>query len=104
MPDPFSPTRNVTPAGRSRPRSSTAATAGIAAHQTRGATSAAGSSSTRRTGRVPGPGRRSPAERARGIAVLLVLPVGTGEPGRGPRDGVFGLRGEVDEGAPLGRD
>src|ERR1700754_992824 len=51
LPDPFSPTRNVTPAGMFSPWSSTAATAGMLAHQDCRSTVAAGSRSIRRTGR-----------------------------------------------------
>ena len=51
FPDPFSPTRKVMPAGRSRPDFSTLATAGMRAHQAARSTVASGRGSTRRIGR-----------------------------------------------------
>src|SRR3954452_9961686 len=86
LPEPFSPTRKVTPAGRLSPCSSTAATAGILAHQALGSISAPAARSIRRIGRG---------------ASLLVILVAAGQPGGEPLDRRLELRMEVDEGAQL---
>src|SRR6185369_17194564 len=75
LPEPFSPTRKVTPAGRSRPSSSRAATAGNRAHQVARSAGRCGSSSTRRTGR-----------RSKRRSVLLLVVIEAGQPGGEPLD------------------
>src|SRR5690242_18363530 len=71
LPEPFSPTRKVTPAGRLSPCSSTAATAGIFVHQAFGSISTPAARSIRRIGRG---------------ASLLVILVAAGQPGGQPLD------------------
>src|SRR5690348_490520 len=92
LPVPFSPTRNVTPAGRLSPCSSTARTAGMRAHQAARSIVAAASRSIRRIGRA------SPRLSDTGLLVVLVV---AGQPRGEPLDRGLELGVEVDEGAQL---
>src|SRR5262245_3105464 len=75
LPEPFSPTRKVTPASTSSPRSSRLATAGMRAHHWDRSAGRSGSSSTRRSG------RRSSSRRRPVLGRLLLVIVAARQPG-----------------------